>query len=156
MATSSHACIQHQLSFDDFNNSIWTRFWSQAKIAIFTGSRHWEAPLQRIFCSWEITVVAATISETQGEKYKTNFDVKAAIHKFKIGQRVWLSETTSIGKNAKLSSNWIEPYEIVDINDNNAKLKIKNNKLKVVNIAWIKWFVEEATKRLSEDDSRSF
>jgi hypothetical protein len=87
------------------------------------------------FAAERLQLLQQQSAETQGEKYKTNFDVKAAIHKFKIGQRVWLSETTSIGKNAKLSSNWIEPYEIVDINDNNAKLKIKNNKLKVVNIA---------------------
>jgi len=61
---------------------------------------------------------------------------------------VWLSDTTSIGKNAKLSPNWIGPYTIVDVNDTNAKLQIKN-KLKIVNIARIKPFVEEANKRLS-------
>jgi hypothetical protein len=37
----------------------------------------------------------------------------------------------------------------VDVNDTNAKLQIKNE-LKVVNIAQIKPFVEEAPKRLSK------
>ncbi len=90
----------------------------------------------------------------QGEKYKTSYDLKAAIHKFTIGQKVWLSVTTSIGKNAKLTPNWIRPYKIVDTNDNYAKLQI-NNKLKVVNIAHIKPFVEEAPKCLSGDDLHS-
>jgi hypothetical protein len=42
----------------------------------------------------------------------------------------------------------------VDVNDTNAKLQIKNE-LKVVNIAQIKPFVEEAPKHLSQDKSRS-
>ncbi len=79
---------------------------------------------------------------------------KLAEHKFAIGQKIWLSDTTSIGKNAKLSPNWIGPYEIVDVNDTNTKLKIKN-KLKIVNIARLKLFVEEAKNCLSENDSRS-
>jgi len=81
--------------------------------------------------------VAHQNTQEQGEKYKTHFDSKAAQHKFSIGQKVWLSDTTAIGKNAKLSPNWISPYEIIDLNDNNVKLKIKN-KLKVINVACIK------------------
>jgi hypothetical protein len=65
-------------------------------------------------------------ANAQGEKYKGNYDKKSVVHKFQIGQKVWLSDTTSIGKNAKLAPNWIGPYEIVDVNDTNAKLKIKN------------------------------
>ena len=42
----------------------------------------------------------------------------------------------------------------MDINDTNAKLKIKN-KFKIVNVAWLKMFVEEAKNRLSQDDPRS-
>ena len=42
----------------------------------------------------------------------------------------------------------------MDVNDTNAKLQIKNE-LKVVNIAQIKPFVEEAPKCLSQDESRS-
>ncbi len=52
-----------------------------------------------------------------------------------MGQKVWLSDTTAIGKNARLSPKWIGPFEIIGLNDNNAKLKIKSNKLKVVNVA---------------------
>jgi hypothetical protein len=60
-----------------------------------------------------------------------------------------------LGKNSKLSPNWTGPYEIIDVNDNNAKIKIKN-KLKVVNIARIKPFLEKPTIRLSQDDSSPF
>jgi hypothetical protein len=66
--------------------------------------------------------LANQTAQEQGQKYKQNFSTQTSIHKFKIGQRVWLSDTTSIGKNAKLSPNWIGPYEIVGMNDNNAKL----------------------------------
>jgi hypothetical protein len=97
--------------------------------------------------------LAQQTAAAQGEKYKQNCDKQSSPHKFEIGQKVWLSDTTSIGKNAKLTPNWIGPYEIVDINDTNAKLKIKN-KLKVVNIARLKMFVEEATTRSSESDQR--
>jgi hypothetical protein len=48
----------------------------------------------------------------QGEKYKFNYDRKSALHKFEISQKVWLSYTTSIGKNAKLVPNWIGPFEM--------------------------------------------
>jgi hypothetical protein len=37
------------------------------------------------------------------------------------------------------------PFEIIEVNDNNAKIKIKN-KLKVVNIARLKPFMEEPTQ----------
>ena len=95
--------------------------------------------------------LAQQTAAEQGEKYKNQYDKLASPHKFETGQKVWLSDTTSIGKNAKLTPNWIGPYEIVDINDTNAKLKIKN-KLKVVNIARLKRFVEEATTCSSESD----
>jgi hypothetical protein len=58
-------------------------------------------------------------------------------------------------KNSKLSPNWTGPYEIIDLNDNNAKIKIKN-KLKVVNIARIKPVLEELNTRLFQDDSSPF
>jgi len=60
----------------------------------------------------------------QGNKYKFNYDVHAAPHKFKIES---LNDSTSLGKNSKLSPNWTGPYDIIDINDNNTKIKIKNN-----------------------------
>jgi hypothetical protein len=70
----------------------------------------------------------------QGQKYKDNFDKTAAGHKFKIDQKVWLSDTTALGKNPKLTPKWLGPYKIVDLNKNNAKLEIKDNKFKIVNV----------------------
>jgi len=88
----------------------------------------------------------------QGKKYKAYYDAKAQPHQFKIGQKIFLNDSTSLGKNSKLSPNWTGPYEIIDLNDNNAKIKFKN-KLKVVNIARIKPFLEELNPRLIQDDS---
>jgi transposase InsO family protein len=98
--------------------------------------------------------LAHQTANEQGEKYKNSYDKNTALHTFAIGQKVWLSDTTSIGKNAKLAPNWVGPYEIVDVNDTNAKLKIKN-KLKIVNIARLKPFMEETKTCLSQDNSRS-
>ncbi len=86
--------------------------------------------------------MAGQHDEQQGKKYKLNFDTNSAPHKFKTVQKVWLSDTTALGKNPKLTPKWLGPYKIVDINDNNAKLETKPNKFKVVNIARLKPFLE--------------
>jgi hypothetical protein len=91
-------------------------------------------------------------AEQQGLKYKENFDKHAAPHKFKIDQKVWLSDTTALGKNLKLTPKWLGPYKIVDLNDNNAKIEIKNNKFNVIYISRLKAFYEEKPTRLSQDD----
>jgi hypothetical protein len=100
--------------------------------------------------------VAHQTTENQGLKYKLSFDQKAVPHKFKIDQKVWLSDTTALVKNPKLAPKWVCPYKIMDINDNNAKLYIKPNKFKVINISIFKAFQEEAEKCLYEDDQRLF
>jgi hypothetical protein len=79
--------------------------------------------------------LACQTAEQQGQKYKHQFDQKAVPHNFAVGQRVWLSDTTAIGKNQKLTPKWIGPFSIVNINDNNAKLEIRTNKFKIVNVA---------------------
>jgi hypothetical protein len=71
--------------------------------------------------------IAHEIATEQDKKYKLSYDSKAAPHKFTIGQKIFLNDSTSIGKNSKLSPNWTGPFEIIDINDNNAKIKIKTN-----------------------------
>jgi hypothetical protein len=68
-----------------------------------------------------------------------------------VDQKVWLSDTTAIGKNPKLTPKWVGPYKIVGhLNDNNAKIELKPNKYKVINISRLKAY-EEDQKRLSED-----
>jgi hypothetical protein len=71
-----------------------------------------------------------------------------------VDQKVWLSDTTALGKNPKLTPKWVGPYKIVDINDNNAKLELKPNKFKVINISRLKAFQEETEKCLSQDAQR--
>jgi hypothetical protein len=85
-------------------------------------------------------------AEQQGIKYKDNFDKNSAPHNFKIDQKVWLSDTTALGKNPKLTPKWLGPYKIIDLNDNNAKIEIKTNKFKIINISRLKPFKEERGK----------
>jgi hypothetical protein len=93
--------------------------------------------------------LARQTAEAQCQKYKQNFNLSAAPHQCKIGQKVWLSDTTTLGKNPKLTPIWIGPYTIVDINDNNAKIETKPNKFKIINVTRLKAFQEELNKRLS-------
>jgi hypothetical protein len=51
-----------------------------------------------------------------------------------------------------LTPKWVGPYKIIDINDNNAKLEIKPNKFKIINISRLKAFHEEKEQRLSQDE----
>jgi hypothetical protein len=87
--------------------------------------------------------IACKNAEQQGLKYKANFDQNAAPHKFKVDERVWLSDTRALGKNPKLTPKWLGPYKIIDINENNAKIEIKPNKFKIINISRLKAFHEE-------------
>jgi hypothetical protein len=91
-------------------------------------------------------------AEAQGQKYKLNFDQNAAPHKFQIGHKVWLSDTTTLGKNPKSTPKWIGPYKIIDQNDNNTKIELKPNKFKVINVSRLKTFQEEPEKCLSPED----
>jgi hypothetical protein len=78
-------------------------------------------------------------------------------HKYVIGQNVCLSETSNLSENAKLAPKWLGPFKIFDINNNNAKLKLKIGMLKVVNVMSIKPYCEELSKNcLSQDKHCSF
>jgi hypothetical protein len=48
-------------------------------------------------------------AEQQGMKYKANFDKNTAIPIFIIDQKVWLSDTTALGKKPKLTPKWLGP-----------------------------------------------
>jgi hypothetical protein len=99
-------------------------------------------PAQRLQLLQHARLVARTNTEQQGLKYKLSFDQTVGPHKFKVYQKVWLSDTTALGKNPKLTPKWIGPYKIVDLN-NNAKIELKPNKFKVVNISRLKAYEED-------------
>ena len=63
-------------------------------------------------------------------------------HKFKIGDKVLISNDFYIGKNPKLAPTYTGPGEIIDINDTNAKVKL-NNKIKILNMNELKLFLQE-------------
>jgi hypothetical protein len=107
---------------------------------------------ERLQLLQHVRKLARKNAEQQGLKYKLSFDQTAVPHKFKVDQKVWLSDTTALGKNPKLTLKWVGPYKIVDLNDNNAKIEIFPNKFKVINISRLKAY-EEDQKHLSEDAS---
>ncbi len=88
-------------------------------------------------------------AEQQGLKYKLSFDQSAVPHKFKVDQKVWLSDTTALGKNPKLTPKWV-----LDLNENNAKIELKPNKFKVINISRLKAF--EENKSVCPEETRFF
>jgi hypothetical protein len=63
-------------------------------------------------------------------------------HKFKIGDKVLISNDFYVGKNPKLVPTFTGPGEIIDINDTNAKVKI-NNKIKILNVNKLKLFLQD-------------
>ncbi len=71
-----------------------------------------------------------------------------------MNQKVWLSDTTALGKNPKLTPKWVGPYKIVDLNDSNAKIELKPNKFKVINISRLKKFEED--KNVCPEETRFF
>jgi hypothetical protein len=70
-------------------------------------------PAERLQLLQHARQVARQHAEQQGIKYKDNFDKHAAPHNFKIDQKVWLSDTTALGKNPKLTPKWLGPYKLL-------------------------------------------
>ncbi len=67
---------------------------------------------------------------------------------------MWLSDTTALGKNPKLTPKWLGPFKIVELNDNNTKIEIKPHKFKIINISRLKAFKEETIQHLPQDNLR--
>jgi len=77
----------------------------------------------------------------QGLKSKVTFDKNRVPHKFKIGDKVLISNNFYIGQNPKLGPTFTGPGEIIDINGTNAKVKM-NNKIKILNVNKLKLFLQ--------------
>jgi hypothetical protein len=90
----------------------------------------------------KLRVKAHQSATEQGLKSKHSFDKNAVPHKFKIGDKVLISNDFYVGKNPKLAPTYTGPGEIIDINDTNAKVKI-NNKIKILNVNKLKLFLQE-------------
>jgi len=87
---------------------------------------------------------AHQFASEQGQKYKNNFDKNTIGHKFKISDKKLISNDYYTCKNPKLAPKFNSPGEIIDINDTNAKVKIKN-KIKVLNVNKLKLFFARRT-----------
>ncbi len=89
-------------------------------------------------------------ASANGQKTKEQYDQKAILHAFKIGDKVLIANDFDTTKNPKLVPNWKGPGEIIDINDTNAKIKFKN-KIKVLNVAKLKHFYENVEKSVAKE-----
>jgi hypothetical protein len=78
----------------------------------------------------------------QGLKSKNTFDKNTVPHKFKISDKVLISNDFYVGKNPKLAPTYTGPGEIIVINDTNAKVRL-NNKIKILNVNKLKLFLQE-------------
>jgi hypothetical protein len=76
------------------------------------------------------------------EKTKKQFYKNTNAHKFKIGDKVFISDYFYTGKNTKLALNCKSPAKIIDLKDTIAKIKI-GNKIKVINVQKLKIFLQE-------------
>ena len=48
-----------------------------------------------------------------------------------------------MGKNKKLAPKWLGPATVIEVTDTNVKIKCANNKVKLLNVSYIKHFVLE-------------
>jgi hypothetical protein len=77
-----------------------------------------------------------------GLKSKNTFDKDRVPHKFKISDKVLISNDFYVSKNPKFAPTYTGPGEIIDINDTNAKVKL-DNKIKILNVNKLKLFLQE-------------
>ena len=78
-----------------------------------------------------------------GEGYKLQFDKTAQPHDFKVGDLVLFSEHNFLGKNKKLAPKWLGPATIIKTTETNVKIRCASNKIKLLNVSHIKYFVLE-------------
>ncbi len=80
---------------------------------------------------------------TNGQKTLEQYDKKT--HTLQISDKVLIANDFVTTKNPKLVPNWKGPAEIIDINNTNAKVSLKN-KIKVLNVSKFKHFFESVEK----------
>jgi hypothetical protein len=73
----------------------------------------------------KIQKIAHEHDSTNGQKTKDQYDKHALPPTFKIGDKVLIANDFDTSKNPKLVPNWKGPAEIIDINDTNAKVKLR-------------------------------
>jgi hypothetical protein len=91
---------------------------------------------------------------TNQQETKEQYDKRALPHTFQIGDKVLIANDFDTTKNPKLVPNWKVLAEIIDINDTNAKVKLKN-KIKVLNVSKLKHFFKNVEKSEDEEDDAS-
>ena len=95
--------------------------------------------------------------QTKTEHVKTQFDQKASAHNFKIGDLVLFSEHNFQGRNKKLAPKWLGPATVINISETNIKIKCQNNRVKSLNVKYIKHFnLEHAEHKAFNDADDDF
>jgi hypothetical protein len=89
---------------------------------------------------------------TNGQKTKNQFDKHVQPYSFHISDKVLVANDFNTTQNPKLVPNWKGLAEIIDINDTNAKIKIKN-KIKVLNGSKLKHFFKNIKNSEEKEDA---
>ncbi len=85
--------------------------------------------------------VAAQHNMDASARAEMDYNKTARPHHFAPGQAVWLNEQNFLGRNRKLSPNWLGPYPILKVFDNGVvELQLPRRKLRV-NVGRIKPYV---------------
>ena len=90
---------------------------------------------------------------TKTEQTKQVFDQKSQPHAFKVGDMVLFAEHDFRGKNRKLAAKWVGPAEVVHVSETNVKIKCKNNRIKKLNVKYIKPFLLESAQHKNFNDA---
>ena len=89
----------------------------------------------------------------KSQQIKQTFDKQSQPHNFRVGDLVLFAEHDFRGKNRKLATKWVGPAEIINITDTNVKIKCRNNKIKKLNVKYIKHFKLESAQNKNFNDA---
>ena len=89
----------------------------------------------------------------KSEQTKQAFDKQSKPHNFKVGDMVLFAEHDFRGKNKKLAAKWVGPAEVVNVTDTNVKVRCRNNRIKRLNVKYIKPFTIESAQNKNFNDS---
>ena len=90
--------------------------------------------------------IANQNSQAKSAQSKEQFDKHTQPHAFKVGDLVLFSQHNFQGKNVKLAPKWLGPAEVVNVTNTNIKIKCQNNKIKTLNVKYIKPYQLEQSK----------
>ena len=89
----------------------------------------------------------------KSQQIKQTFDKQSQPHNFRVGDLVLFAEHDFRGKNRKLATKWVGAAEIINVTDTNVKIKCRNNRIKKLNVKYIKHFKLESAQHKNFNDA---